>query len=75
MKTQHRTTHSNGKLRSIGNTIKGKRHGVWNYYYPNGYFHKQLEYKMGKLDGIVNVYDFGYNLICATLYKEGEPIL
>ena len=74
MKIQHTTTHPNGSLHSIGNTIKGKRHGIWNYYYPNGYFHRQEIYKMGKLDGTVKEYDMEFRVISTTLYKDGEPI-
>lgn len=74
MNTEHQTTHPNGTLHSIGNSIKGNRHGIWNYYYPNGYFHRQEIYKMGKLDGTVKEYDMKFNVVSTTLYKDGEPI-
>lgn len=71
---EHITTHPNGSLHSIGNTINGNRHGIWNYYYPNGYFHRQELYKMGKLDGTVKEYDMKFSVVSTTLYKDGEPI-
>ena len=74
MKSEHKTFHPNGNLHYCGITIKGKKHGVWNYYYPNGYFHKQKIYKMGVLDGTVKEYDMEFSIISTILYKDGEPI-
>jgi antitoxin component YwqK of YwqJK toxin-antitoxin module len=68
------TYYSNGSIRSIGNTVKGERHGLWNYYYPNGYYKRLETYKMGKLDGEVREYDMEFRVIRRTLYQNGNPI-
>jgi len=67
----HSTNHPNGSLQSMGSLLKGKKHGIWNHYYPNGYFHKHENYKMGVLDGTVREYDFQFRLVSSIKYKDG----
>ena len=71
---EHYTFHPNGSIHSVGITVKGKRHGIWNYYYPNGYFHRQEIYKMGLLHGAVKEYDMEFRVIATSQYKNGQPI-
>ena len=70
----HSKNHTNGSLQSMGSLLKGKKHGIWNHYYPNGYYHRQEIYKMGVLDGTVKEYDMEFRVISTTLYKDGELI-
>ncbi len=43
--------HGNEKLLSEGQVIKGKREGVWKYYYDTGELNREESYSGGKLDG------------------------
>jgi len=70
----HSSKHPNGSLQSMGSLLKGKKHGIWNHYYPNGYFHKHENYKMGVLDGTVRVYDLEFRVVSTTLYKDGNLV-
>ena len=72
--TPYSTYHTNGSVCSIGNKLKGKKHGIWNHYYPNGFFHKHENYKMGVLDGTVREYDLRFRVISSVEYKDGKPI-
>jgi len=70
----HSSKHPNGSLQSMGSLLEGKKHGIWNHYYPNGYFHKHENYKMGVLDGTVRVYDLEFRVVSSIEYKDGERV-
>jgi len=70
----HSTYYPSGSLQSMGSLLMGKKHGIWNHYYPNGYFHKHENYKMGVLNGTVREYDLRFRVILSVEYKDGKPI-
>ncbi len=70
----HSTNHPNGSLQSMGSLLKGKKHGIWNHYYPNGYFQRHENYKMGVLNGTVREYDLEFQVVSSIKYKDGKPI-
>jgi len=70
----HSTNHPDGSLQSMGSLLKGKKHGIWNHYYPNGYFQRHENYKMGVLDGVVKEYDLEFRVVSSIEYKNGERV-
>ncbi|MFP8489504.1 toxin-antitoxin system YwqK family antitoxin [Gracilimonas sp. Q87] len=68
------THHPNGSLQTMGSLLKGKRHGIWNHFYPNGYFQKHEHYKMGKLDGTVRKYDLEFRVVSSVKYIDGDRV-
>lgn len=59
-------------IRVEGNYVKGKRNGIWKWYFYNGILETESNYKNGKLNGETkNYYDNG-KLLSVLNYNEGE---
>lgn len=48
--------YSDGSLRCKGQTVNGKRHGVWTFYYSNGMVQTEAHFSEGKENGMYTVY-------------------
>lgn len=48
--------YSDGSLRCKGETVEGKRNGVWTFYYSNGMVQTEAHFSDGKENGMYTVY-------------------
>ena len=64
--------HETGQLKSRGQLLKGKRHGVWNSYYDTGMPWSQVSYNAGLEDGSYRTYHPNGEPAIEGAYLQGE---
>lgn len=61
----------NGKVKSMGTYLNGKKAGVWKFYFDNGKLAQQGNFINGEPDGIWKIYYQSGNLLANEVYVSG----
>ena len=60
-----------GNLKIVGNFSDGKRVGDWKEYFDNGILREKGSYKLGKRDGVFQIFDIGGDKVEELVFELG----